>query len=101
MVTLWVVNASPVILLAQVGQLDLLQILGVPVVIPDAAVGQALAVMDHPNLAKLIDGGLTVDRHPFFAMELARGEFASQLPHGRGSVVAAHSRDSHNLNVQL
>ena len=40
MVTLWVVNASPVILLAQVGQLDLLQILGAPVVIPDAVVGE-------------------------------------------------------------
>lgn len=38
MVTLWVVNASPVILLAQVGQLYLLKHLGPPVVIPDAAV---------------------------------------------------------------
>jgi predicted nucleic acid-binding protein len=37
-VTLWVVNASPVILLVQVGQLDLLQHLGPPVVIPEAAV---------------------------------------------------------------
>jgi predicted nucleic acid-binding protein len=36
-VTLWVVNASPVILLVQVGQLDLLQHLGPPVVIPEAA----------------------------------------------------------------
>jgi predicted nucleic acid-binding protein len=38
LVTLWVVNASPVILLAKVGLLDLLQRLGPPVVIPDAAV---------------------------------------------------------------
>ncbi len=38
MVTLWVVNASPVILLARVGLLDLLQRLGPPVVIPNAAV---------------------------------------------------------------
>jgi predicted nucleic acid-binding protein len=37
-VTLWVVNASPVILLAKVGLLDLLQQLGSPVVIPEAAV---------------------------------------------------------------
>lgn len=40
MVTLWVVNASPVILLAQVAQLDLLQLLGPPVVIPEAAVAE-------------------------------------------------------------
>src|SRR5216684_509193 len=38
MVTLWVVNASPVILLARVGQLDLLHHLGPAVVIPEAAV---------------------------------------------------------------
>ena len=38
MVTLWVVNASPVILLAKVGQPDLFQRLGPPVVIPEAAV---------------------------------------------------------------
>jgi predicted nucleic acid-binding protein len=37
-VTLWVVNASPVILLARVGQLNLLQRLGPAVVIPEAAV---------------------------------------------------------------
>jgi predicted nucleic acid-binding protein len=37
-VTLWVVNASPVILLARVGQLDLLQCLGPAVVILEAAV---------------------------------------------------------------
>ena len=38
MATLWVVNASPVILLLRVGQLDLLQRLGPRVVIPEAAV---------------------------------------------------------------
>jgi predicted nucleic acid-binding protein len=37
-VTLWVVNASPIILLGRVGQLDLLQRLGSSVVIPEAAV---------------------------------------------------------------
>ncbi len=40
MVSLWVVNASPVILLAKVGLLDLLAKLGPPVVIPDAAVAE-------------------------------------------------------------
>jgi serine/threonine protein kinase/tetratricopeptide (TPR) repeat protein len=34
---------------------------------------QALALMDHPNIAKVLDGGLTADRRPFFVMELVSG----------------------------
>jgi serine/threonine-protein kinase len=34
---------------------------------------QALAMMDHPNIAKVLDGGLTADRRPFFVMELVNG----------------------------
>jgi WD40 repeat protein/tRNA A-37 threonylcarbamoyl transferase component Bud32 len=34
---------------------------------------QALAVMDHPHIARVFDGGLTGDRRPFFAMELVNG----------------------------
>ncbi len=34
---------------------------------------QALAMMDHPNIAKVFDGGLTVDGRPFFVMELVKG----------------------------
>ena len=34
---------------------------------------QALAVMDHPNIAKILDGGLTPDGRPFFVMELVKG----------------------------
>jgi serine/threonine protein kinase len=34
---------------------------------------QALALMDHPNIARVIDGGLTDDRRPFFVMELVNG----------------------------
>src|SRR5262249_27061608 len=34
---------------------------------------QALAVMDHPNIAKVFDGGETASGRPFFAMELVRG----------------------------
>ena len=30
---------------------------------------QALAVMDHPNIAKVLDGGLTPTGQPFFVME--------------------------------
>jgi serine/threonine protein kinase len=34
---------------------------------------QALAVMDHPNIAKVLDGGLTDAGRPFFAMEYVKG----------------------------
>jgi serine/threonine protein kinase/tetratricopeptide (TPR) repeat protein len=34
---------------------------------------QALALMDHPNIAKVLDGGLTAERRPFFVMELVNG----------------------------
>jgi len=33
----------------------------------------ALALMDHPNIAKVLDGGLTDDRRPYFVMELVNG----------------------------
>ena len=34
---------------------------------------QALALMDHPNIAKVLDAGTTVDGRPFFVMELVKG----------------------------
>ena len=34
---------------------------------------QALAMMDHPNIARIIDGGETDQGRPFFVMELVRG----------------------------
>jgi tetratricopeptide (TPR) repeat protein len=34
---------------------------------------QALALMDHPNIAKVLDGGLTATGRPFFVMELVNG----------------------------
>ena len=34
---------------------------------------QALAMMDHPNIAKVFDGGVTADGRPFFVMELVKG----------------------------
>jgi serine/threonine protein kinase len=34
---------------------------------------QALAVLDHPNIAKVYDAGVTDDDRPFFAMEMADG----------------------------
>jgi len=35
---------------------------------------QALAIMDHPNIAKVFDGGLTDGGRPYFVMELVKGE---------------------------
>jgi tetratricopeptide (TPR) repeat protein len=34
---------------------------------------QALALMDHPNIAKVLDGGTTASGRPFFVMDLVKG----------------------------
>jgi serine/threonine protein kinase len=34
---------------------------------------QALALMDHPNIARVLDGGAAPDGRPFFVMELVKG----------------------------
>src|SRR4029434_4888996 len=34
---------------------------------------QALAIMDHPNIAKVFDGGVTATGRPYFVMELVKG----------------------------
>ena len=34
---------------------------------------QALALMDHPNIAHVLDGGATDSGRPYFVMELVRG----------------------------
>ena len=34
---------------------------------------QALAMMDHPNIAHVLDAGTTADQRPYFVMELVRG----------------------------
>jgi serine/threonine protein kinase len=34
---------------------------------------QALALMDHPNIAKVLDGGATPGGRPYFVMELVKG----------------------------
>ena len=34
---------------------------------------QALAMMDHPNIAHVFDGGATESGRPYFVMELVRG----------------------------
>jgi eukaryotic-like serine/threonine-protein kinase len=51
---------------------------------------QALALMDHPNIAKVLDGGITPYGQPFFVMELVDGlpllkfcDEAKLTPNGR------------------
>jgi serine/threonine protein kinase/tetratricopeptide (TPR) repeat protein len=43
---------------------------------------QALAIMDHPNIARVVDGGATPSVRPYFVMELVKGvpitEFCNQ-----------------------
>ena len=34
---------------------------------------QALALMDHPNIARILDGGITESGSPYFVMELVKG----------------------------
>lgn len=48
---------------------------------------QALALMDHPNIARVFDGGATATGQPFFVMELVKG------------VPLTHYCDLHRLSV--
>ncbi len=49
---------------------------------------QALAMMDHPNIAKVLDGGATETGRPYFVMELVRG------------IRITEYCDQHNLTTQ-
>ncbi len=49
---------------------------------------QALAMMDHPNIAKVLDGGATETGRPYFVMELVRG------------VPITHYCDENNLSTR-
>lgn len=40
---------------------------------------QALAMMDHPNIAKVLDAGCTDSGRPYFAMELVKGTAISEF----------------------
>ena len=50
---------------------------------------QALALMDHPNIAKVLDGGTTEDGRPYFVMELVTGIPLTQYCDERRLPVAA------------
>jgi serine/threonine protein kinase len=53
-----------------------------------AAERQALALMDHPNIAKVLDAGATETGRPYFVMELVRG------------IKITDYCDQHNLSTQ-
>src|SRR5205807_8032969 len=43
---------------------------------------QALALMDHPNIARVFDGGETAGGRPYFVMELVKGAPITQFCDG-------------------
>src|SRR5262249_21671280 len=54
---------------------------------------QALALMDHPNIAKVLDAGTTDSGRPYFVMELVKGtpitdccDHNGMTPHERGEL---------------
>ncbi len=44
---------------------------------------QFLALLNHPNIARLLDGGSTADGRPFFVMELVEGQPITEWCFGR------------------
>jgi len=40
---------------------------------------QALALMEHPNIARVFDAGTSADGRPYFAMELVRGDPVTKI----------------------
>ena len=57
---------------------------------------QALALMDHPNIAKVFDAGATESGRPYFVMELVRGmtitDYCDRAPlDDRGAAGAVHA----------
>ena len=41
---------------------------------------QALAMMDHPNIASVLDAAATETGRPYFVMELVRGVKITEIP---------------------
>ncbi|MEY4183262.1 MAG: hypothetical protein RLZZ217_1888, partial [Planctomycetota bacterium] len=54
---------------------------------------QALAIMNHPNVAKVLDGGVTEQGRPYFDMEYVKGEPLSATAM-RASSTCAHGWSS-------
>lgn len=65
------------------------KLLGIGVVSPDAqerflAERQILARLDHPNIARLLDGGVTDTSQPYFVMEAVDGQPLDQYADANG-----------------
>lgn len=58
---------------------------------------QIVARLEHPNIARLIDGGVAADGRPYFAMELVDGQPLMEYVHTRALAV----RDRLALFIQL
>lgn len=56
---------------------------------------QILASLDHPNIAKLLDGGATVDGNPYLVMEYVDGEPITTFCESRGLGTEARLRLFH------
>lgn len=54
--------------------------------------GQILAQLEHPNIARLLDGGSTPDGRPYFALEYIDGEPIDQYCDSQGLGVAERLR---------
>lgn len=52
---------------------------------------QALALMEHPNIARVLDGGLTPNGQPFFVMELVNCARLEKFCEGAKTLAAATS----------
>ncbi|MCB9854210.1 MAG: serine/threonine protein kinase [Phycisphaerales bacterium] len=50
---------------------------------------QALAMLDHPNIAKVLDAGATETGRPYFVMELCAGERITDYCDSRGLTIPA------------
>ncbi len=53
---------------------------------------QALALMDHPNIARVLDAGATDSGRPFFVMELVKGTPITTFCDERRLTAAAAAR---------
>ena len=53
---------------------------------------QALAVMNHPNVARVIDGGITPGGRPYFAMEYVKGDAINAYADSQRMTIEARLR---------
>jgi serine/threonine protein kinase len=53
---------------------------------------QTLAVLDHPNIIKLLDGGTTADGIPYLVMEFVEGEPIHRYSRDRKPSIRQHTR---------